>query len=240
MFKNLKIFFHFFSRKYLKKIGESSLSIKSGSLKQVVSLVQSYLPRYSREHWHRYEDLLSDFKDSFPYRIKEADLPQELLGVFIPDNQKSVKGRILLNPKSDKGMFLSTLAHEKGHLFSYLYRLFKEGDSFKSQARAIYARSSDLTETLTDPEELLADMMASLGAYPKEYFQKSFCNKQGELYWVYRWFPTLLFSRAILYMFKNYTEMSKNFFHSKNKLFHLCLGVHFIRLRVFIYGKYKL
>lgn len=234
--RNLLTFFSFFGVGYIQKVKKVDKNITKPILLELVNLGQKYFPKYARGHWNTLDELLADFRSDYPFSITIGKLPAGLIGVFIPKEKGNKKGTIILNEQNSNGMHLSTVAHENGHLLNYLRRL-NNGDMSLCDERPIYARANELEHCLHDSEELLADYVGCLGAYPLESFKQSFCDSSGKLL---NHNSVILFFKAGVYLFKHYPELLKNFIFTENKLFHLCLTLHFIRLRVFIYENYEI
>lgn len=223
-------------------------AIPREEVKGVIELAQVYFPTYGREHWHRLEDLKANFKSHYPFSLEEAELPKDLIGIFVPKGKPRDKspdevarcGTIVLNTRSGRGMHLSTIAHENGHLFTHFKRLHDRTLNPAPKPDFFFARSEDLSHILDDPDELLADFIAAMGSYPRDHFTRAFCNRTGKVRGLYRRVPIFLFLRAILYIRTHYKELMRNFFSTDHKLFQLCLTLHYIRLRVFLYEEYGL
>lgn len=239
MLHNLMSFFRFFGRGYLNQVKVMDHHVSESTLKELVDLGQGYFPKYGKTHWRSLSDLLADFRAEYPFSITLKKLPQGLVGIFVPGKKAGKKGAIILNSENSDGMHLSTVAHENGHLLNHLRRLHN-GEFDQTAPRQIYARVDELEHCLHDPEELLADYIGCMGAYPLKSFKEVFCNSKEEVSWIYRSFPLVLFLRAGFYVWRHYPELMKNFIFTENRLFHLCLTLHFVRLRVFIYENYRM
>lgn len=237
MFHFLKTLFLFLSQRYLNKVTEQDRHINIHFVQDMISLARQWFPIYGKTHWKNLPHLLSDFKSDYPFSIKEDFLPKGLLGVFIPIKKDKKKGQIILNKVNSPKMHLSTIAHENGHMLAHLLRE-QRGITQSLKLRPLYARSEELTRCLEDPEELLADYIGAIGAYPLDSFKKNFCDSNGKVKSIYQKYPFLLVLRAAFYVTRYYPELTWNFFFSESKMYHLCLTIHFIRLRTFIFTKY--
>lgn len=239
MFKSLKTFLFFLGRKYLEKIANIDKEINIEEVREIIALAREYFPVYSVNHFGSLAELKASFKENYPFSIDDAKLPSGILGLFVPREDQHKMGMILLNNDRSQNMHLSTIAHENGHLFTHLNRI-KNGENPALFEHKIYARANELKNSLDDSEEMLADYIACLGAYPLPSFKQVFCNKDGKIRYLYRKIPWVLFFRSGFYILKYYKELVVNFPKTDNKWFHLCLTAHFIRLRAFIYEKYAI
>lgn len=207
--------------------------------KNVIDHGRQWFPNFNRRHWHKIDDLLKDFRDNCPFTIKESKLPKKMIGVYVPKKEGTKLGTIILNNDHPIKMHLSTIAHENGHMLPDMYRKL-HGIKRKNQSKPMYARCDELFESFEDPEEMVADYMAALGAYPKPTFQKAFCNKSGKIKKIYKIHPLFLFIRASFYLAKYYPELRLQYFTSGYKFYHLCFAIHLMRLRLFLFEKHEL
>jgi hypothetical protein len=235
MFKDIKVFFEFFRKKYLEKIKKLDQKIDFGHVVKVLDTTTPYLKGFGSIHCPRIDDIIARLESSYPLKISEKVLPKNLLGVFIPSNEKNNIGRIVLNTRHDRDMHISTIGHEYGHLMLHFYNYLTNKTQYL-QPQPIQARASCLMEPLETPSELLADYIMVVGTYPIKGFKESFCNAQGKVKGIYQFTP-ILFIRALFYLAKHFPHLRWSFFRSDNKLYHLSLVLHCIRLRIFVYEK---
>lgn len=236
MWKLWSGFFYLFSKNYAKKLRDLDAQLDPDRFKRVLALAGRMFPHFQKNHHYSLDELITEIRQQGQILVKRGKLTHTLLGIFVPKQGNVPQEMVILNEDKPEGVLLPTLGHEYGHFLAHQARLIRGSESVAPKFH--YARVEDIIQCLNDPEELLADYFNVLGGYPQQTFVNAFCNSRREVRWIYRHLPVLLFCRALLYLRSHYSEISSGFLSSDNKFFHLCLAIHLIRVRLFVYETY--
>lgn len=214
-------------RDYLKRLRDILNQGSQKELLEVYKCAKGYFPFLNRGYFGGYDDVKKMSEDLFGVPVNETDLPPSLLGAYIPSEEKS-RRMIIINKASDPFFRLSTLAHEMSHIVvcNYLKKTHPDPQDIRVRNRV-----AEFAESLKDKEELLADALTALSAYPYPDFQKAFAG--GGFGW------RAVF-RAVMHLRRHYPEIVRGFFKSRRPLLNIAFIIHFFRLRRDLYERFAL
>lgn len=185
----------------------------------VCKIARKRFPFLNQGYFGNYQELKKDSARLWGVDVKEVLLPDDLLGTYVPRG-KNGRSVILINKKKTPLFNLATLAHELSHVPAYMYYHRKN----KHKCRDIHVRSrvALFSDALKDKEEILADVLTTLGAYPLPDFKKVFGNVQ---------FGFRAFLKSLGHLPKHYPELVPGVLKGRDLLLNTALLIHFLRLR---------
>ena len=158
-----------------------------------------------------------------------------LLGFYVRKIGRSGLPLICVNTAHHPAAIGATFSHEMGHHLTA--RLF---DSRKEHAQLLAYTA--YAEHLSDPEELAADILVSLGVFPGDTARKIFMNaktRRGSKA-VIEEPPDSIFTTVLKYMKTRYGLSFDSSLSSDQKLQYMAALVHFAKLRYALLAEYDI
>lgn len=194
----------------------------------VMKIARKRFPFLNKGYFGNYEKVKQDAQELWGIDVKEVELPDYLLGVFMPEEECD-QSVILINKKKSPLFKLTTLSHELSHAPAMLY--YNKKHRCKTGEIRIRNRVTIFSDALKDKEEVMADVLTSLGAYPKPDFERFFAKGRFN-------FWSLV--KSYLHMPRHYPELITGFLRFRDILLNIALSIHFLKLRFFLYKRFGL
>lgn len=191
----------------------------------VIKTAKTVFPFTNEGYFKDYEALKRDTINLWGVDVQEKELPDNLLGAYLPKgkNRKSV---IFINKKKSPLFNLTTLSHETSHIPACIY-FHKE---HKPSQIPVRNRTTMFKKALTNKEEICADILTTFGAYPRPDFVLKF----GKLK-----FGIRAVIKALFHLPQHYPELIRGFLRGKDIILNFALVIHFLKLRFFLYKQYN-
>lgn len=194
----------------------------------VCDIARKNFPFLNTGYFGNYEAVKQDSRELWGVDVQEVELPSDLLGAYVPKG-KDGKSVILINKTRSPLFKLTTLSHELSHVPVYQY-LQKKHEHACDEIR-VRNRIAVFANALIDPEEVLPDVLTTLGAYPQPDFKRIFAKTK---------FGIWAMIKAMVHLPRHYPELIAGFLRGKDILLNLALAIHFLKLRYFLYERFEI